>query len=422
LVHTATATFIFRDFTIAATSPAAVNAGQSAVSTITITAVNGFTGVVTLTDTVPAGLTCGAITPGTVTGSGTATVSCSSTTAGTFTLTVTGTSGSLVHTATATFNFRDFTIAASSPAAVNAGQSAVSTITIAAVNGFAGVVTLTDTVPAGLTCGAITPGTVTGSGTATVSCSSTTAGTFTLTVTGTSGSLVHTATATFIFRDFTIAASSPAAVNAGQSAVSTITITAVNGFAGVVTLTDTVPAGLTCGAITPGTVTGSGTATVSCSSTTAGTFTLTVTGTSGSLVHTATATFNFRDFTIAASSPAAVNAGQSAVSTITITAVNGFAGLVTLTDTVPAGLTCGAITPGTVTGSGTATVSCSATVANNYVLTVTGTSGSLVHTATATFIFRDFTIAATSPAAVNSGQSAVSTITVTGVNGFAGVV
>src|SRR5207249_7010754 len=124
--------------------------------------------------------------------------------------------------------------------------------------------------------------------------------------------------------------------------------------------------------------------------------------TSGSLVHTATATFTFaapHDFTIAASSPAAVNAGQSAVSTITITAVNGFAGVVTLTDTVPAGLTCGAITPGSVTGSGTATVSCSATVANNYVLTITGTSGSLVHTATATFIFRDFTIAASSPAA-----------------------
>src|SRR5207248_7213492 len=206
-----------------------------------------------------------------------------------------------------------------------------------------------DTVPAGLTCGAITPGTVTGSGTATVSCSATVAGTYTLTITGTSTSpsLTHSTTATFNFRDFTIATSSPAAVNAGQSAVSTITITAVNGFAGVVTLTDTVPAGLTCGAITPGTVTGSGTATVSCSSTTAGTFSLTVTGTSGSLVHTATATFNFRDFTIAASSPAAVNAGQSAVSTITITAVNGFAGVVTLTDTVPAGLTCDAITLGT---------------------------------------------------------------------------
>src|SRR3989454_941385 len=169
--------------------------------------------------------------------------------------------------------------------------------------------------------------------------------------------------------NFTITASSPAAVSVGQSATSTITVSGVNGFSGVVTLTDTVPAGLTCGAITPGSVTGSGTATVSCSATVAGTYALTVTGTSSSLVHTTTATFNFKDFTIAATSPAAVNAGQSATSTITVTAVNGFTGVVTLTDIVPAGLTCGAITPGTVTNSGTATVSCNATVAGSYVLT-----------------------------------------------------
>src|SRR5207247_6727341 len=90
------------------------------------------------------------------------------------------------------------------------------------------------------------------------------------------------------------------------------------------------------------------------------------TGTSGSLVHTATPIFQVQDFGIIASSPAPVNAGSSAGSTITISSINHFAGLVNLTDTVPSGLTCGTITPNSVTGSGPATVSCNETVAGNY--------------------------------------------------------
>ena len=424
LVHIATATFNFVDFTIGASSPSAVNAGQSATSTVTGTAANGFSGVVTLTDSVPSGLTCGTITPSTVTGSGTAIVSCSATTAGTYLLTVTGTSGSLVHTSTATFNFVDFTMSATSPSGA-VGSYTPSTITVTSLNSFAGTVTLTDTGPAGLTCNAITLGTLTGAGTATVSCESATIGDYPLMVTGTSGSLVHTATATFHITnapDFQITASSPAAISAGTSVTSTITITALNGFSGVVTLTDSVPSGLTCGAKSSGTVTGSGTAMVSCSATVAGSYALTVMGTSGSLIHSTTATFNFVDFTIAAPSPAAIDDGQSATTTVTINPLNGFAGVVTLTDTVPSGLTCGAITPDTVTGSGIPTVSCSATVAGTYSLTVKGTSGSLVHTATATLSFVDFTITASSPATTNAGQSATSTITVTAVNGFSGVV
>src|SRR5947209_7598873 len=274
----------------------------------------------------------------------------------------------------------NFTISATSPGAVNAGQSTNSVITVTSVNGFSGTVSLTDTVPGGLTCGAISPSSLIGSGTATLSCSSNTAGRYTANVTGTSNSLVHSASATFNFVNFTITASSPAPVNVGQSPSSTITIAALNGFAGIVTLTDTIPFGLTCGAITPTSIAGSGTATVSCSATlscnttSAGNYTLTVTGTSGSLFHSTTAIFRFQDFNITTSIPTAVKAGVSATSTITVTALNHFSGTVSLTDTVPNGLTCGAITPGSVTGSGTATVSCSATVAGNYTLTITGAS------------------------------------------------
>src|SRR5438094_4187902 len=419
LIHNATATFQFRDFTIAATSPGPVNAGSSAISTITVAALNHFAGSVSLADTVPSGLSCGTITPNSVTGSGTATVSCNATVAGNYTLTITGSSATLVHTALAIFQFQDFTMSASSPAPANAAASATSTITVAALNHFSGTVTLTDTVPSGLTCGAIAPASIAGSGTATVSCSATVAGNYSLTVTGTSGILVHSAIALFQFRDFTIAASI-VTVNVNNSGTSILSIAAVNKFAGVVTLTDSIPTGLVCGSITPGTVTGSGTATVSCSASVAGNYTLTITGTSGSLVHTATPIFQVQDFGIIASSPAPVNAGSSAGSTITISSINHFAGLVNLTDTVPSGLTCGTITPNSVTGSGTATVSCNATVAGNYTLTITGTSGTLVHTALAIFQFQDFTMSASSPAPANAAASATSTITVAAVNGFAG--
>src|SRR3989454_5978794 len=70
--------------------------------------------------------------------------------------------------------------------------------------------------------------------------------------------------------NFAISASSPGAVNVGQATNSIITVTSVNGFSGIVALTDTVPGGLTCSAISPSSVIGSGTATLSCSSKTAG--------------------------------------------------------------------------------------------------------------------------------------------------------
>jgi hypothetical protein len=189
--------------------------------------------------------------------------------------------------------------------------------------------------------------------------------------------------------DFTIAASSPAAVTVGQSASSTITITAVNGFLGVVTLTDTAPAGLVCGAITPSSVTGSGTATVSCSATVSGSYKLPVTGTSGSLTHSATATFTFngaQDFTMAASPTTVnVNSGVSGTSTITVSSLNGFTGTVALATSISpsSGLIC-TLSTTAVSGSGTSVLSCSGTT-GVYTVMVTGTNVALSHTATVTF-------------------------------------
>src|SRR5438552_18785748 len=104
------------------------------------------------------------------------------------------------------------------------------------------------------------------------------------------------------------------------------------------------------------------------------------------MVHSATSNFNFRDFTISASSPTAVTAGSSGTSTVTLTVLNGFTGTITISDTIPSGLSCGSVTPSSVSRSGTATLSCSANSQRDYTLTLNGTSGSLAHQATVHFI------------------------------------
>src|SRR2546429_290277 len=279
---------------------------------------------------------------------------------------------------------------------------------------------LTDTIPSGLFCGAITPSSVTAPGSATVSCTSTTAGNYTLTITGTSGSLVHSGTATFRFQDFNITASIPTPVNSGTSTVSTISITPINGFSGTVTLIDAIPSGLTCGSITPGGLVGSGMATVSCSATVAGNYTLTITGTSGSLSHSATASFRFQDYNISANPVSiTVNAGTAAASTVTVTALNGFTGLLNLSTNSTA---CTLI-PTSLTGSGSSTLSCTFSSAGTFPVTVTGSSGSLSHSAAITYTVQDFTISGNPVSvAVNAGATGTSTIMITGLNGFVGVV
>src|SRR5437016_4509820 len=191
--------------------------------------------------------------------------------------------------------------------------------------------------------------------------------------------------------DFNIAASSPSGVNTGQSASSTITTAAQNGFTGTITLTvGTLPSGLTCGSISPGSIATAGTATLSCSSTTQNVFTVTVSVSSGALAHTTTMSFTYGtppDFTITASSPSSVNVGTSTGSTITIALVRGLSGSVALTDNVPSGLSCASMSRTSISSNGTATVSCTSSIPATYSLTITGTSGGLTHTATASFTF-----------------------------------
>lgn len=203
--------------------------------------------------------------------------------------------------------------------------------------------------------------------------------------------------------DFTVAASpSSLTINQGSNGTSTITVTSLNGFNSATTLSASgLPTGVTAtfgtNPVTPpanGNATSLLTLTASSTATT-GTSTVTISGVSGTLTHTATITLTVNttatpNFTIAAApTSVTVTQGGNGTSTISITSQNSFNSATTLTATgLPTGVTAGfstnPVTPpanGTATSTLTLTASATATVGTTNI-TVTGTSGTLVHSTT----------------------------------------
>lgn len=279
--------------------------GNSATYTVTVGAVNGFTGTVTFSASgLPAGATANFV-PASVSGSGTSTMTvmtASTTPAGTSTITITGTSGTIVHSATVTLTVNpattpNFSLSAS-PSSLNVtqGSNGSSTIAITPSNGFTGSVSLSASgLPSGVTA-AFSPNPATNTSALTFTVSSTAAtGTVSVTVTGTSGSLTHTTTITLTVNpvaaaDFSLSASpNSLSLSRGTRGTSTITITPSNGFNGSVSLSASgMHSGVTASfSPNPATSTSTLTFTVA-SNATRGTFTITITGTSGSLTHTTT--------------------------------------------------------------------------------------------------------------------------------------
>ena len=192
--------------------------------------------------------------------------------------------------------------------------------------------------------------------------------------------------------DFSINATPPAQrVSQGSSATYTVNVSASSTFTGNVSLGVTgLPAGATA-SFSPNPVTGgsgSSTLTISAASTTpVGTYTLTITGSSGPLTHSAPVTLSVfcpcPEFAVAASpSSQAVFAGGNTSYTVTVFPVNGFTGIVALTVSgQPVGVTA-TFSPASINASGTSTLNVSlgaTTPPGSYVLTITGTSGSLSH-------------------------------------------
>jgi subtilisin family serine protease len=279
------------------------------------------------------------------------------------------------------------------------------TVTITPSGGFTGSVALSVSGLGTGATGTFSPNpTTTNTSTLSVTTTSTaTTGTFLFTITGVSGSLSHTTSATLVVQpaptpDFSLSATpaSQTVVQGGPGTSYTVTITPSGGFTGSVTLSVSgLPAGA-AGTFSPNPATSSSTISVTTSTTTpAGSYRLTITGVGGGLTRTASATLVVNapavgDFSLTAS-PATqtVKQGLTGIYTIAIARTGGFSGAVTLsTSSSPNGVPAGSFVPQPATGSSSQlTLSpARATAPGTYTITITGTSGSLTRTTTVTLV------------------------------------
>ncbi|HUE23165.1 MAG TPA: protease pro-enzyme activation domain-containing protein [Bryobacteraceae bacterium] len=176
-----------------------VTQGNTGTSSITLTALSGFTGTVNLTVAAPgqpAGVTP-SLNPATVTASSPAMLSVATTTAtpgGNFPIVVTGTASGLTQTAYVTLALPGFSLTAPANIFLNQGGSTAGAITVSAVNGFSGSVTFSVSgLPQGVKV-AFSQGSSTGSTELFLSATNQAAlGYANLTVVGTSGDLTQSA-------------------------------------------------------------------------------------------------------------------------------------------------------------------------------------------------------------------------------------
>ena len=197
----------------------------------------------------------------------------------------------------------DFAVtAAPSSASTTPGGSAGYTVTVTPLDGFTGDVSLSLTgLSASQASWSFAPATIaggSGSSQLTLTTAATLApGSYPLTITGTSGALVHTASVTLVVavpQDFALSvAPSSSTVKRGKSTSYTVSVSSQGGFGGTVTLSVSgLPSGATA-TFSPSAVAAPGSSTMTVKTTgktPRGTFTLTVTGTSGTKIHQATTT------------------------------------------------------------------------------------------------------------------------------------
>ncbi len=197
--------------------------------------------------------------------------------------------------------------------------------------------------------------------------------------------------------DFSVSSSpSSLTIQTGSSGNSTINLASLNSFSGTVSLSPSVsPSGLTA-SLSPTSVTltsgGSGSSTLTVFSSTLGSYTVTVTGISGALSHTTTVTVNVvstPDFSISSSpSSLSIQSPSSATSTIQLASISGFSGTLSLSAAAFPSGAAASLNPVSVAlssgGSASSTLTLSSSTPGNYTVTVTGTNGSISHSAKVT--------------------------------------
>ena len=229
------------------------------------------------------------------TGSGAVPGSVTYSTPGVFTasLKVTDNEGLASQSATRTVTVSDFSISATpSSRTVTPGASAGYTATIAGINQFSGTVAMTISgLPTAATA-SFTPDQVLtgGSTTLTVSTSSSTpAGTYQLTIRGTSGPVMRTATVTLVVSGNFSLSATPSSRTIAPAGRTTYTITASPGSSGAIALAISGLPKFATASFNPSTISGSGTSTLTINTNknvARGTYTLTITGTAGTTVKT----------------------------------------------------------------------------------------------------------------------------------------
>ena len=437
------------DFTVSAGPSSQIVAQNSSTTfNVSVTALNNYTGTVSFSVTgLPAGATA-SFAPASVVNAGTSvlTITTAATTAqGSYPLSIIGSDGTIGHTAHVTLvvGNPDFTVAASPTSqTVIQGNSTSYTVTQTALNNYAATVSYSVSgLPTGATA-TFTPASLTTSGTTTLAigtATTTPGGTYTLTISGTDGTLTHTASITLVVSavDFSLSAS-PASqsVNQGNSTSYTVTETGINGYTGTVSYS--VTAGLPAGASTtfaPTSTTGSGTTTLTVATlatTPVGNYTLTISGTDGVITHTTTVTLvvSTPDFSLSVTpSSQTINQGNPTSYTITLNPISGYSGTVTFgLSGQPAGVSFN-FAPPTLTGSGSTVLNittATSTVPGTYPLTINASDGTLTHTTSVTLVVTpagDFQMSSSiASQTVNPGQNTGFGITISSLNGFSGTV
>jgi len=328
------------------------------------------------------------------------------------------------------------------------GNNGAATVTTSTLNGFTSAITLSASgQPAGVTVTfSPTPIAAPGSGTSAMTVSVTSnadAGTYPITVIGTGGGIIHSATVllTVTGPGFTISNSitTGAISQGGNGFIFTPNITTVTfgGFDSAIALSASgMPAGVTPSfTISSFPAPGNGTSSMSFSvapNAAPGTYPITVIGTGGGITHTTTFFLVIEGLDIYASSSPnilTVTQGSSATSIITVMPVNGFTGAVPLSASgLPDGVTAsfnpnpliggGGNSVLTLTASGTATISTTAVVITAAAPYPPGVTPIILLNVVSPSA-PNFTISA-APASVSVAQANATseTITTAGINGF----